>query len=181
MAQDGGTVDSTNHVTMTSLPRVPEFNASGPEMWFAVIEAYFTKARVTDSQQGYLDIVSSLPPRHANELRDVVMRPLDDQSYTILKGELIKRLSSSQEEKTRQLLANVVMEDEKPSQYLRRLETFAGSAVPEFPQVTRPDWSPDEAQHDTVHHIITTPGPPVAQKQRHLAPDRLFAAKKQFE
>ena len=60
----------------------------------AVIEAYFTKARVTDSQQRYLDVVSSLPPRYANEVRDVMMRPLDDQSYTILKRELIKRLCS---------------------------------------------------------------------------------------
>ena len=63
MAQDGGTVDSTNRVTMTSSSRVPEFNASDPEMRFAVIEAYFTKARVTDSHKRYLDDVSSLPPR----------------------------------------------------------------------------------------------------------------------
>jgi hypothetical protein len=94
MAQDGGTVDSTNRVTMTSSPRVPEFNASDPEMWFAVIEVYFTKARVTDSQQRYLDVVSSLTPRYENEVRDAVMRPLYDQSYTILKREVIKRLCS---------------------------------------------------------------------------------------
>jgi hypothetical protein len=59
------------------------------------------------------------------------MRPLDDHSYTTLKRELIKRLCSSQEEKTPKLLANVLMEDEKPSQYLRRLQTLAGSAVPD--------------------------------------------------
>ena len=123
-------MDSTNRVTVTS-PRVPEFNASDPEMWFAVVEAYFTKAHVSDSQQRFLDVVSSLPPRYANEVRDVVMRPLDDQSYAILKRELVKRLCSSQEEKTRQLLANVVMEDEKPSQYLRRLQTLAGTTVPD--------------------------------------------------
>jgi uncharacterized protein YPO0396 len=99
-------------------------------MWFAVMEAYFTKARIVDNQQRYLYIVSALPPRYANEVRDI-MRPLDDHSYTSLKQELIKRLSSSQEEKTRKLLANVVMEDEKPSQYLRRLQTLAGSAVPD--------------------------------------------------
>jgi len=49
-----------------------------------------------------------------------------------------------------------------------------------FPRITRPDGYPGAAQHDTVHHIITTPGPPVAQKPRRLAPDRLAAAKKQF-
>ena len=67
---------SENNVRVTSLPRVPEFNAADPEMWFAVVEAYFTKARVTDSQQRYLDVVSSLPPRYASEVRDIIMCPL---------------------------------------------------------------------------------------------------------
>ena len=31
-----------NSVRVTSSLRVPEFNASDPEMWFAVVEAYFT-------------------------------------------------------------------------------------------------------------------------------------------
>jgi hypothetical protein len=102
-----------------------------PEMWFAVMEVYFTKACVVDNQQRYLFVISALPPRYANEVRDIIMRPLDDHSYTSLKQELIKHLSSSQEEKTRKLLANVAMEDEKPSQYLRRLQTLADSAVPD--------------------------------------------------
>jgi cleavage and polyadenylation specificity factor subunit 1 len=62
---------------------------------------------------------------------------------------------------------------------------MAGSTVyhqllQEFLRVTRPDGSPDEAQHDTVHHITKT-GPSVAQKPKSLARDRLIAAKKQFE
>jgi hypothetical protein len=48
----------------------------------------------------------------------------------MLKRELIKRSCSSQEEKTLKLLENTVMENEKPSQYLRRLQALAGSAVP---------------------------------------------------
>jgi hypothetical protein len=121
---------SVSSVRVTLLPRVPEFNASDPEMWFAVVEAYFTKARITDNQQRYLDVVSSLPPRYASEVRDIIMCPLDNESYTTLKRELIKRLCSTQEEKTLKLLENVVMEDEKPTQYLRRLQALAGSAVP---------------------------------------------------
>ena len=121
---------SVNSVRVTSSLRVPEFNASDPEKWFAVVEANFTKARVTDNEQRYLDVVSSLPPRYASEVRDIIMCPLDNESYTTLKRELIKRLCSTQEEKTLKLLENVVMEDEKPTQYLRRLQALAGSAVP---------------------------------------------------
>jgi hypothetical protein len=119
-----------NNVAVASSVRMPEFNASDPEMWFAVVEAYFSKAHVVDEQQRYLDVVSSLPPRFASEVRDIIVRPLDNDSYATLKRELIKRLCSIQEEKTRKLLENVVMEDEKPSQYLRRLQALAGSAVP---------------------------------------------------
>ena len=74
--------------------------------------------------------MSSLPPRYASEVRDIIMRPLDNESYTTLKRELIKRLCSTQEEKTLKLLKNVVMEDEKPTQYLRRLQALVGSSVP---------------------------------------------------
>ncbi|MDD9340747.1 MAG: hypothetical protein PV362_14105, partial [Providencia heimbachae] len=38
-----------------------------------------------------------------------------------------------------------------------------------------------EAKHDTQHHIVTTPGPPVAHKPRRLAPEKLKAAKKEFD
>ena len=76
MSQKTAITSSTNNVTVTSTPRVPEFNASDTEMWFAVVEAYFTKAHITDCQERYLDVVSSLPPRYANEVRDVIMRPI---------------------------------------------------------------------------------------------------------
>jgi hypothetical protein len=32
-----------NDVTVASSLRMPEFNVSDPEMWFAVIEAYFLR------------------------------------------------------------------------------------------------------------------------------------------
>ena len=38
------------NVTVASSLRIPEFNTSDPEMWFAVEEAYFSKARVMDDQ-----------------------------------------------------------------------------------------------------------------------------------
>ena len=51
----------------------------------------------------------------------------------------------------------------------------------EFPEITRPDGRAPEVKHDTRHLIETTPGPPVANKPRRLAPDRFKIAKKQFD
>ena len=49
-----------------------------------------------------------------------------------------------------------------------------------FPEITRPDGVPKVHRHSTKHHILTTPGPPVAQKPRRLAADKLAVAKKEF-
>lgn len=51
----------------------------------------------------------------------------------------------------------------------------------EFPDLMRPCCAPRTVKHNTVHHINTTPGPPVSCRPRRLAPDRLRIAKAEFE
>lgn len=52
----------------------------------------------------------------------------------------------------------------------------------QFPELTRPAvFKREYVKHNTVHHIQTTSGPPVYCKPRRLAPDRLKAAKAEFE
>lgn len=50
-----------------------------------------------------------------------------------------------------------------------------------FPNITRPNNIEREgAKHDIVHHISTTPGPPVYCCPRRLAPNRLRSANIEF-
>ena len=49
-----------------------------------------------------------------------------------------------------------------------------------FPDITRPD-GVATVKHKTVHFIKIVPGPPVVHKPRRLAPDRLHAAKREFD
>jgi hypothetical protein len=76
MANKDVQMDPVSSVTVTAMPRVPEFNGSDPEMWFAIVEAYISRAGVTNEQQRYLGVVAALPPPYANEVRDVIMRPM---------------------------------------------------------------------------------------------------------
>jgi hypothetical protein len=55
------------------------------------------------------------------------------------------------------------------------------SIIAEFPDLTRPAGVQREVRHNTVHHIRTTPGPPVTLRPRRLAPDRLAIAKAEFD
>lgn len=50
----------------------------------------------------------------------------------------------------------------------------------EYREITTPPTMRCDVQHDVTHHIQTT-GPPVACRVRRLAPDKLQAAKKDFE
>lgn len=50
----------------------------------------------------------------------------------------------------------------------------------EFREITMPPTMRTTVQHDVTHHIQTK-GPPVACKSRRMAPDKLKAAKKEFE
>jgi hypothetical protein len=55
------------------------------------------------------------------------------------------------------------------------------SLLEEFPALTRPTGIHCEVRHNTMHHIRTPPGPPVACRPRRLAPDRLAVAKAEFD
>lgn len=51
----------------------------------------------------------------------------------------------------------------------------------EYPEITRPAGTQNPTLHNTVHHIRTTLGPPVASQPRRLAPDKLKIAKREFD
>jgi hypothetical protein len=72
MANNNGQPNAVDSVTVTPLPRVPEFNASDTEMWFAVVEAYFSKKRVTDEQQ-------QLQPQPQKQQQQQQMQPQQQQ------------------------------------------------------------------------------------------------------
>ncbi|XP_076384453.1 uncharacterized protein LOC143263180 [Megalopta genalis] len=71
----------------------------------------------------------ALNPVYAAEVRDIIMNPPNTGQYQRLKTELIRRLSSSQEQKTRRLLESEEIGDRKPSQFLRHLRGLAGNNV----------------------------------------------------
>lgn len=49
-----------------------------------------------------------------------------------------------------------------------------------FPEITRQSLVLAPVKHSTVHHILTTPGPPTYARPRRLAPDKLQIIKQEF-
>jgi hypothetical protein len=96
-----------------------------------MVEGSFASAGVTADSTKFGYVVGALPSKYAVEVKDIIMTPPSDNKYVKIKDELIKRLSASQEEKTRQLLERVEIGDRKPSKFLRHLQNLADSSVPE--------------------------------------------------
>ncbi|CAK9819243.1 SGCZ [Anthophora plagiata] len=111
--------------------RIPEFCPGDPEMWFSMIERSFEASGVMSENTKFGYVLGALNTRYAAEVRDIIMNPPASEPYTKLKIEFIRRLSVSQEQKTRRLLEHEEIGDRKPSQFLRHLRELAGTAIPD--------------------------------------------------
>ncbi|XP_011707926.1 PREDICTED: uncharacterized protein LOC105462772 [Wasmannia auropunctata] len=118
--------------------RMPEFTPADPELWFSIVDRSFQAAGITIDATKFGYALTAIGPRYSTEVRDIIMNPPNERAYETLKTELIKRLSLSQEHKTRRLLEHEEIGDRKPSQFLRHLRTLAGSVVGD--QVLRTIW-----------------------------------------
>jgi hypothetical protein len=111
--------------------KIPPFWPTDPELWFAQIETQFALARITSDETKFYHVCGNLEAKYAAEVRDVLTNPPADGKYVKLKSELIKRLTSTQEQKTKKLLEQEELGDRNPSQFLRHLRTLAGTLVPD--------------------------------------------------
>lgn len=120
-------VASVNRVSV----KIPSFWAYNPELWFWQVESQFALSSVTGDETKFNYVSGNLEARYAAEVRDILVAPPAIGKYQHLKTELIRRLSTSQEKETRQLLEHEKMGNRKPSQFLRHLRGLAGTAVPD--------------------------------------------------
>lgn len=108
--------------------KIPPFDATDPEVWFAIVESYFHVASITNERTRFNYVVAAMDPRVVQEVRDLIINPPETEPYSKLKDELKKRLSVSQEAKTRRVIEGEELGDRKPSQFLRHLRSLAGTA-----------------------------------------------------
>jgi hypothetical protein len=116
----------------TATVRLPPYWPDRPGLWFAQAEAQFNLASVTSETTKFNYMVSQLEYRHAAEVEDIIISPPANEPYTTLKAELVRRLSSSRDQRVRQLLTHEEMGDRKPSQFLRHLKSLATDVPDDF-------------------------------------------------
>ncbi|XP_050512887.1 uncharacterized protein LOC126888580 [Diabrotica virgifera virgifera] len=111
--------------------KIPPFWPNDPEIWFLQVENQFTLANIKSDATKFNYIVANLDTAYILEVRDIIVSPLATERYAKLKSELIKRLSASQQQKIKRLLEHEELGDRRPSQFLRHLQSLAGTTVPD--------------------------------------------------
>ncbi|XP_023723409.1 uncharacterized protein LOC111873161 [Cryptotermes secundus] len=105
--------------------RLPPFWPERPAVWFAQAEAQFTLAYINSERIKFCHVISQLDHRYATEVEDIITSPPEQGPYNLLRTELVRRLSSSPEQRFRQLLTVKEIGDRKQSKFLRYLKSLA--------------------------------------------------------
>ena len=101
--------------------KLPPFWPADPIIWFAQAEAQFLTRGIKCEDTKFAHIIASLQPEFIQEVRELVISPPKETPYAILKEQLIKRTSASEQKRVQMLLTEEELGDKKPSQLLRRM------------------------------------------------------------
>jgi hypothetical protein len=102
--------------------RLPPFSVEGPALWFAQAEAQFSLAGISNELTKFYYVVSQLDCQYAAEVKDIIISPPQQDPYTKLKTELLRRLSPSTEQRASQ--------STDTTEVLRRFEEFSRQLTP---------------------------------------------------
>jgi hypothetical protein len=119
----------TEETTSTAVYRVPvrlpPFWPDRPAFCFCQAEALFELAAITRQRTKFNYVVLQLNTQQAAEFEEFSIAQPEQDQYDRLKSELLRRLSTSREQRVGQLFSHKEMGDPKPSQFLRHLNGLA--------------------------------------------------------
>ncbi|XP_071480514.1 uncharacterized protein [Diadema antillarum] len=118
----GSTPQQPGAVAAAVSIKLPPYWPDVPVLWFAQVEAQFSTKGITSEKTMYHYVVSSLQPQYATAVRDLLVSPPPSNPYKVLKLELTKRTTASEQRRIHQLLTAEELGDRSPTQLLRRME-----------------------------------------------------------
>ena len=93
-------------------------------MWFAQAEAQFPLSSISRERIKFCHVISQLDHRYATEVEDIITSPPERDPYTLLRTELVRRLSPSPDSASGSSSQSRKLET-KPSQFRRYLKCLA--------------------------------------------------------
>lgn len=109
--------------------KIPPFWRSDPALWFAQVEAQFHTTNTRSDSTKYFTVIAALDCTVLQQVSDLIAAPPAERKYESLKTQLIAAFSDSKEKQFRQLLTELELGDQRPTQLLRHMKTLADGQV----------------------------------------------------
>lgn len=124
--QETGETDAleprTRHIETLKLP--PFWN-SRPDLWFIQVESQFRIRGITTNATKYDHLVSCLPTDIIELVSDFISNAPRGESYERLKKLILSRSADSEQRRLDNLLNQIDIGDQKPSELYRHMESLA--------------------------------------------------------
>ncbi|XP_066592984.1 uncharacterized protein [Prorops nasuta] len=105
--------------------QLPAFMSEAPDIWFLIIEAEFSAAKIRSDDTKYLAVLKALDGGTLRSLTDVLRHPPEKGRYENLKSMILNKLVEPRSKQVDNLLRNPTLGDKKPFQLLREMRDLA--------------------------------------------------------
>nr|XP_012135752.1 PREDICTED: uncharacterized protein LOC105661890 [Megachile rotundata] len=106
---------------------IPQFWPHKIALWFRLLEAQFTSARISKDEMKFNITIANLGEQCVEHIDEIVLDPPATGMYEFLKQELMRRLSESDSSRVRKLLESE--EIGNPSQFFHDLRKLATPSI----------------------------------------------------
>jgi len=125
------TEETASTAEYTVFVRLPPFWPDRLAVWFAQAVSQFELSAIIRQRTNFNYVVSQLNQQQTAEVEGIISPP-EQEPYDRLKPELVRRLSTSREQRVRQLISHEEMCDRKQSQFLLHLKSLAPDVPDDF-------------------------------------------------
>ncbi|CAB0001535.1 unnamed protein product, partial [Nesidiocoris tenuis] len=109
--------------------KIPPFWRRRPDLWFAHVDAQFELSHITRDSTKYSHVVSQLDVDAMEHISDIIKNPPPDNAYETIKRKLTAAFMDSEESQLRQLLTELELGDQRPSQLWRRMKELSADRI----------------------------------------------------
>lgn len=111
-------------------PRIPDFWRDRPRLWFHQFNAIVDPQKASDLHKSQL-LIARLKPDELPDISDILENMPENNKFETLKNRLISVYEESETKQMNQLLNEIELGDQKPSQLLRRMRDLGKNKVPD--------------------------------------------------